>query len=330
MNIVYYRYDYEYFTNLLSLKMEIRDGSTSLYESVFSRLFGVGVIDRTKQLPRAINTIVLSPIPSFLEDIGTYDEIVKDNAKRIKSTLTLPPMMYYDGSIDATVALLGMIDEDIDNMTLNISEETYESQKQFIDSLNCTLIINNKKEYGDDIKKYNIISYALGKVINDCDFIFNISDDIDWINSDKNEFNEYIKSLLISDKLEIPMMEQLDFLYNESPVKLTSNYSVVKWLSFNLAYQGLTFEGWYDNKTIWRAKETVKPFFASDKFQRYALKNIDKVLTTNNFKSDALEYIKSKTELYITNYKLIDINNEKTDLRFIRDDYKPFRDIGID
>ena len=117
MNIVYYRYDYEYFTNILSLKMEVRDSSVSLYESVFSRLFGVGAIDRTNKLPRAINTIVLKPIPSFVEDIGTYEDIVKDNAKRIKTTLTLPVMMYYDGSIDATVALLGMIDEGVTDIT---------------------------------------------------------------------------------------------------------------------------------------------------------------------------------------------------------------------
>ena len=329
MNIVYYRYNYEYFTNILSLKMEIRDGSTSLYESVFSRLFGIGVIDRTKELPRAINTIVISPIPSFLEDIGTYDEIVKDNAKRIVSSLTMAPMMYYDGSIDATVAVLSLIDEGVDNMVLNINEETYRSQKEFIDSLNCTLLINNKKEYGDDIKKYNIISYALGKVINDCDFIFNISNEIEWINNSIG-FDDYIKSLLTSDKLEPQMMEQIEALCSMSPTPLTTNYSVIKWLSFNLVYQGLSFEGWYDNKTIWRAKETVKNFYSSDKFQRYALKNINKEITLDNFKSDALEYINSKTNLYNNTNKLINIDNSESDLRFIRDDYKPFRDIGID
>lgn len=328
MNIVYYRYDYEYFTNILSLKMEVRDSSVSLYESVFSRLFGIGAIDRTNKLPRAINTIVLKPIPSFVEDIGTYEDIVKDNAKRIKTTLTLPVMMYYDGSIDATVALLGMIDEGVNDITLNMSDDTYKSQKKFIDSLNLKVLLNNKVEYGDDIKKYNIISYSLGKVINDCDFAYNIGE-ISWLNEDKEVFNDYIKSLLTADKLESPMLEQLEFLYSESPVKLTNVYSAIKWLSFNLTYQGLMFEGWYDNKTIWRAKETVCQFFGSDKFQRYALKNINKDASVI-FKEDALNYIKSKTDLYENSNKTVTIDKEKSSLRFIRDDYKPFRDVGID
>lgn len=329
MNIIYYRYDYEYFTNILSLKMEVREGTVSLYESIFSRLFGVGAIDRTKVLPRAINTIITNPIPSYIEEIGTYEDIVTDNAKRIKDSLTLQPMMYYDGSIDATVALLGLIDVGVENIVLNVSERTYKEQKEFIDSLSLELKINDKLEFGEDIKHYNIISYSLGKVINDSDFIYNISNDEEWLKLDYTELTPYLKSLLVSDKLEPIFEEQITLLYELSPVKLTTVYSALSWLSFNLAYQGLTFEGWYDNKTIWRAKETVKNFYSSDKFQRYALKNISKDFD-GMFKKDAINYINNKTDSYYNKGKLVELIKESTDLRFIRDDLKPFRDIGID
>lgn len=120
------------------------------------------------------------------------------------------------------------------------------------------------------------------------------------------------------------------FIYSLSPVQLSNVYSAIKWVSFNLAYQGLTFEGWYDNKTIWRAKETVKNFYNTDKFQRYALKNIDKVYLEEDFKKDAVDYINSKTKLYNNTNKFVKIDDQDSDLRFIRDDFKPFRDIGID
>lgn len=330
MNIVYYRYNYEYFTNILSLKMEIRDGSLSLYESIFSRLFNVGVIDRTKELPKALNSIVLYQIPSYLDKIDSYSDIVLDNANKIKSSLSLQPMMYYDGSIDATVSLLGLIDAGVSDILLNVSESTFKEQEDFIKSLNLEYKINDKIEYGEDIKHYNIISYGLGKVINDCDFIYNISNDQEWLNLDYNEFTTYLKSLLISDKYNDAIEEQMEFIYSLSPVQLSNVYSAIKWVSFNLAYQGLTFEGWYDNKTIWRAKETVKNFYNTDKFQRYALKNIDKVYLEEDFKKDAVDYINSKTKLYNNTNKFVKIDDQDSDLRFIRDDFKPFRDIGID
>lgn len=330
MNIIYYNFDYEYFTNILSLKMEVRDGGLSLYESLFSRLYGIGAIDRTKQLPKSINTVSKFPIPSVITDLPSYSEIVAENAQKIKDSFVddLPSMMYYDGSIDATVTLLGMIDVDI-KPVLNVSSDTYTVQKELIDSLGLETIINDKKEYGEDIKHYNIINYALGKVINDCDYAYSISNEDSYLNLSVDVFKSYLESLLVSDTLTSTLDEQFSTIVNLSPIELTTVYSAIKWTSFNFAYQGLMFDKWYDNKTVWRANQTVHNFYNTDKFQRYSLNNINKEISVDNFKSDALDYINSKTDKFVGS-KLVYIDDTKTPLRFISDEYKPFRDIGFD
>jgi len=330
VNIIYYNFDYEYFTNILSLKMEVRDGGLSLYESLFSRLYGIGAIDRTKKLPKSINTVSKFPIPSVITDLPSYSEIVEENAQKIKSSFVddLPAIMYYDGSIDATVALLAMVDVDV-KPVLNVSESVYNTQKDLISSLGLETVINEKREYGEDIKHYNIINYALGKVINDCDYAYSVSNEDSYLNLGVDEFKTYLESLLVSDTLINTLDEQFNAIISISPVDLNTVYSVIKWTSFNFAYQGLTFDKWYDNKTVWRANQTVHNFYNTDKFQRYSLNNINKEISVDNFKIDALDYIKSKTDKF-AGKGLVYIDDTKTALRFISDEYKPFRDIGFD
>lgn len=326
MNIIQYNYNYTFFNDILSKKMEVRNSTPALYETILSRMFKVGVIERSNTMPKGINTKSMFPIPSMVEGI-TLQQCIDDSVKRIKTKATLPIVVVFDGSIDNLLVIKSLYESGVE-FSIRTEQDLYDKHKPLFDKVGKEVKIEANSFYGNLVKTNNIVSSTLGKLIIGCDYVYDFMRETgEYDESVMNESFEliydYASSYSIGGTKE-DIKVQIESLLKLSPYNIETLYQSIHWLSYLTAYQGIWFEKMDNSSRLWKAVDSVINFYHTDMFQRYALNSMK--AGYKGFKVEAIEML---DKFYDTTELFNQVDIVTSDIRFIAEDYTQFRDSGL-
>ncbi|GAA3519285.1 hypothetical protein GCM10022393_36820 [Aquimarina addita] len=264
--------------------------------------FGATLIDRTATLDAGINFNILDKIPQKLNKRQTFTQICEDRARRIINSTEGKIKVLWSGGIDSTVALIALIKElryinRIDRLNILLSKESIIEYPTFFNDiidnkLNFELIktsifdhIQSNEtivtgEHGDQLFGSDKLKYPI------------ITGDAFMPYEDILEF--IISRKLGTDKFTQQIIEFIDPVIKQSPVKILSLYDYLWWLNFSLKWQTVSMRLIHGlERTHNDLEKNVFHFFKSNDFQIWSLQNHSSKIKKewNSYKYIAKEFI---------------------------------------
>lgn len=276
--------------------------------------FGATLIDRTKSLDTGIEFSIIDQIPLLKPTNTPFEVICEDRAREIIDCTEGTIKVLWSGGIDSTVALIALIKElkphdNIDRLLVLYSEESMNEYPSFFHEViegklhtECikTTIFDHIKpnetivtgEHGDQLFGSDKLKYPVltGDAFRPYDEI------LDFIISRKLGTEKYTQNII--DFIQ-PVIE-------ESPIKIETLYDYMWWLNFSLKWQTVSMrliQGL--GRSHHDLEKNVFHFFKSENFQQWSLTNhtIKIKKEWKSYKFVAKEYIYSfhKDKFYFIN-----------------------------